>query len=209
MSPLFQYTLLLGLFLLCIDYCICVCVCGGGEEAVRKGPGAGSVWGRKTEIRRKGFALGTLRNCGPLLNRRRKGQLLDFLSDTLLTKWHSPHVTFLAQPALKISIRWNNGILPSWGQDCKQSYYLALPLVGKLLQRLASAWLHIPGRCPAPRAPAGINLPTSLRSHFISGHPAAAGLPGLTGWGFITFLKFQSSVFRQCPSESNQHPCTA
>lgn len=61
-----------------------------------------------------------------------------------------------------------------------------------LLPQLSWAFL---GRCPTPRSAAGINLPTSLRSHFISGHPAAVRLPGLTGWGFIAFLKFQICVW--------------
>ena len=57
------------------------------------------------------------------------------------------------------------------------------------------------GRCPAPRSAAGINLPTSLRSHFISGHPAAVRLLGLAGWGSIAFLEFQISVSGLCPSK--------
>lgn len=90
------------------------------------------------------------------------------------------------------------------------------PLVLALGREAAASYLPQPragcaflGRCPAPAA-AGINLPTSLGSHSISGHPAAAaGLPGRPGWGFIAFLKLQISVL-PCPSESHQqHPCPA
>lgn len=56
------------------------------------------------------------------------------------------------------------------------------------------------GHSPAPHSAAGINLPISLISCFISGHPAAASLPELPGSGFIAFLKFQISVSEQCSS---------
>lgn len=69
-----------------------------------------------------------------------------------------------------------------------------------VLPQLSCAFL---GRCPAPRSAAGINLPTSLRSHFISGHPAAVRLLGLAGWGSIAFLKFQISVSGLCPSKKS------
>ena len=69
-----------------------------------------------------------------------------------------------------------------------------------VLPQLSCAFL---GRCPAPRSAAGINLPTSLRSHFISGHPAAVRLLGLAGCGSIAFLKFQISVSGLCPSKKS------
>lgn len=69
------------------------------------------------------------------------------------------------------------------------------------MPQLSCAFL---GRCPALRSAAGINLPTSLRSHFISGHPAAVRLLGLAGWGSIAFLKFQISVSGLCPSKKKK-----
>ena len=77
-----------------------------------------------------------------------------------------------------------------------------------VLPQLSCAFL---GRCPAPRSAAGINLPTSLRSHFISGHPAAVRLLGLAGWGSIAFLKFQISVSGLRPSKKkcSQHRLAA
>lgn len=94
-------------------------------------------------------------------------------------QWHS----FLCQA--RTAIRANTWPCSWLGSCC-------------VLPQLSCAFL---GCCPAPRSAAGINLPTSLRSHFISGHPAAVCLPGLTDRGFITFLKFQITVSGLCPSE--------
>lgn len=104
-----------------------------------------------------------------------------------MEQWHS----YFSQA--RTAIRANIWPCPWLGSGC-------------VLPQLSYAFL---GRCPASLSAAGINLPTSWRSHFISGHPAAVRLLGLTGWGFIAFLKFQISVSGLCPSKSNQHHLVA
>lgn len=140
------------------------------------------------------------------------------LRDTPLAQGHCTwHL--LAQPASKAPTRRNDGILPAARPRLQPPPLSGLALGGEAAapgaalrprgsaEAPAARGCAFRGRCPAPRSAAGINLPTSLRSPFISGHPAAARLRGRrAGRGFIAFLEFQIPGSGLCPYRGASRP---
>lgn len=140
------------------------------------------------------------------------------LRDTPLAQGHCTwHL--LAQPASKAPTRRNDGILPAARPRLQPPPLSGLALGGEAAapgaclrprgwaEARAARGCAFRGRCPAPRSAAGINLPTSLRSPFISGHPAAARLRGRrAGRGFIAFLEFQIPGSGLCPYRLARRP---